>query len=1757
MRKILLFLVLFGAGLSVLLLFVQRGEKQEKTPEPMPVPSPGSFTEIPGNAGPKDGTQGKIGVQLGGELDFTVRSGADPSLQKPLYHVSADVTALGGEIYDARGLSVEVYNQDTRAVKFKMTSPLTRLHIPLVEGRPSLAQGETVQLSTVDLTMNEGAPIVPLTLQVPLLLWHITENDLADRFESNDRVQIDGGRSFHAEGTGFEVKRGDAAEGDQIVLRQDGMLRLVLEQGGEATLSSTGTGPIVVKRTTERGEDLLDMLTTEGARFEVKGEEPLVLTANELHLFGRGGVEGLRDFRLVRVQARENVVATSRGDTFRARHAEFTFGAKDRLELVALDGAVALESSGDVFHGDEARFDFDPTGKLFRATLTGSPNGRVQLGKYLPREPSGAAGSIQRELQEAIADISGAGPLVLEFDRPNAPGTSVDLAGPGKLELASLDFSIAAGGKLVGVVDANKQGGRLEARGGVDAHYRDAELTTETLEVRYAIPAPGEEAVVATAAGPTTIEGAPPGRTDVTKITLHADEGLEARASKGRLSIPIARRVSIEAQGPRGFSARADRVVDLDWDTKTFVAEGAVTFSNPQGDGNAERVVTRGERTLELYGTREDPARWQLARRTTAKGALEAETKALEITAQEDELHARGNVVADLVAGVERYHVESAAVDLTLDPPADPAKPDDRAYHARAEGDVRAEFLTQGKKGVLRCRRITVDGDAHVATGGERSGEPARFGDSDVVAEGDVQVDWRGEGGIAGEGDRFTLNRKREGRLEASEGKRIRAVGTMGKRGQPYAMTAKWIEFDETHVEAEDVRVGVAPESLAFASVVLGPTSLLLGEKLELPPGFLESGGASVLELSTKHIHADEREIVLTGDAHAKGKTGQGEAWTVDAGNLRIAGSFSREQKLDAGSVEVIEASDGFSAVLADRARAIGRTMRGNSRRVRIEGEPARLEIKERTGAVLESAWIQYDSENLLLSTDKGTLTPEIKPGEEPWSVTYESLQPFARGENTILVLRNPLFRQGENQVRSLWALFWVDRDEWRKRGEKVMQQGGKSPGLRETAPEAATPVAKKPGRREEKTISERFADLRREPIAQVLSELYLEGNIELTKAGERRARAASMYLDLKEGRGWAQDADVIYPLEIRGKLQRFRAKAQWLSIGPDLSLRADRAVITSCEYDDPHYVIETRDLRLRPPREGKSWSVSAKENALRFGGGWAIPLPPLIAGADENGYPFIGDVNFGNTARFGTALRGSFNVPLGGIGKGIGGLFDKFLDLPQVDVPDGRWKLDAGYLGSRGILLGTGLEFTRRDEAGRRVFHLDSSIDGIPDRRRDRGLIRVDPDDRSLLRTWFRARGRWAPEENRWWDLALSKQSDPGVQSEFFERDFFEYEQKDNYLHFRSSWDDWYAYGSAKTLFENRTDVEELPYGGIVRGRTPIGHLGDLGLYYTGQLNAGYLRRKTGDPRYYPPFPDLLGSRDVVRADTTQRLEAPFDLGWAAIRATPFVEGRFTAWDRGVDEQDSPTRAGATAGVEFGTTLWKAYGNGSIHALAPTLSVHGDLGVEHQGGDPVRFDHVEDPIEGRFVELGVRSRWWKPLSKERFDVEVRSAYATDLEAGQREGFQPISVLSEFLTFAGNVPVGFTHDGRYDTRTNLTDYSRTFIGIEPVHDWGLELGYHLGRDDAGDLLYEAATLATRYRATPKWELEAEQSYSFSDSRGLGNTFLLRRIGHDFVMETEIGYRAGEGASFNVNLKPLFAWKRSSLGLIDRWLGVYH
>ena len=161
---------------------------------------------------------------------------------------------------------------------------------------------------------------------------------------------------------------------------------------------------------------------------------------------------------------------------------------------------------------------------------------------------------------------------------------------------------------------------------------------------------------------------------------------------------------------------------------------------------------------------------------------------------------------------------------------------------------------------------------------------------------------------------------------------------------------------------------------------------------------------------------------------------------------------------------------------------------------------------------------------------------------------------------------------------------------------------------------------------------------------------------------------------------------------------------------------------------------------------------------------------------------------------------------------------------------------------------------------------------------------------------------------------------------------------------------------------------------------------------------------------------------------------------------------------------------------------------------------------------------------------------------------------STEFPIAPIDGFQPIALLGEFLTFVGDVPVAMTYDARYSLQGLGAVYSGTSFGFEPYHKLGIELGHHLGRDPEGERLFEAASLAARYRATAKWELELSQEISLIDNRGLGNDFVIRRIGHDFVTEVRVNYRAGEGSSLGITVIPKLTYKPNALGLIERWLG---
>ena len=139
---------------------------------------------------------------------------------------------------------------------------------------------------------------------------------------------------------------------------------------------------------------------------------------------------------------------------------------------------------------------------------------------------------------------------------------------------------------------------------------------------------------------------------------------------------------------------------------------------------------------------------------------------------------------------------------------------------------------------------------------------------------------------------------------------------------------------------------------------------------------------------------------------------------------------------------------------------------------------------------------------------------------------------------------------------------------------------------------------------------------------------------------------------------------------------------------------------------------------------------------------------------------------------------------------------------------------------------------------------------------------------------------------------------------------------------------------------------------------------------------------------------------------------------------------------------------------------------------------------------------------------------------------------------------------------AGGVAFALQHDGRYDLEAEQTLYSRVAIGVEVEEGFSVETGFHHGKDALGADLFEAASVAARWRISPKWELEARETVSLLDSEGLSSRLTLRRYTHDLILDMELSNRAGEGgSSISFSLSPVVGWASARLGILDHWLAA--
>lgn len=755
------------------------------------------------------------------------------------------------------------------------------------------------------------------------------------------------------------------------------------------------------------------------------------------------------------------------------------------------------------------------------------------------------------------------------------------------------------------------------------------------------------------------------------------------------------------------------------------------------------------------------------------------------------------------------------------------------------------------------------------------------------------------------------------------------------------------------------------------------------------------------------------------------------------------------------------------------------------------------------------------------------------------WRVRVEGgTDDFYDADHLVQILDTPVFTRGEETLRASWAVLWIDRSELADtlgqsdarplRPQDLRQEPGPPPLREEVAPFPNTLF--------DALGSSSFG-------AGLVREVYLEGPIEYYKGDERVAYAGAVYLDLIEGHGWIADVSLTLESELDGDPQKIKILTDWLRHSANGTLEADDSVVTTCDFDVPHLHLTTGELVLEPaPEDSESpWLVSLRKNAIHLFGLFKLPLPtknriPL----DESGRPDYKFPQFGDSARFGSFVGTSFSRDLGRTGRRL----NEFLGGDKKSFKaDGS--ADVSYLGSRGLLVDLGLDSRSADR-----YWWDFQVAGIDDDGRDRGFVRVDRDDREDLRFWYRSRGRLEIDDSQWIDVVFSSQTDPGVQSEFYEREYLRFEERQSFVHWRRARGTTYLSATAKKNFDSfRTETEELPAVDWFQNREQVLAVFDQPVLYTGASTVGNLRRLEGDPEFDSTYADGLGERDVIRADTRHRLEMPIPLGFLGLRATPWTEVRGTAWDEGVDEDDSPARLAAIGGLRLATTFWRR-GEQGLHELTPSVAYRNDIDVRQTDGTPVRFDRIEDPLEGRYLDLSLRSIYRDPDTY--FDVEITATHADGLVDSSQDGWQPLEAFASLeLDFNGR-PITVFQEGRYDFDESQTNFSYTAVGWRPREDFGVEASHQRGIDQLGTGLFEAASIGAIWRWTPKWEFEAREQFSILEDGGLGSRFTIRRFGHDLVFDVEIEYRAGEGTSFSIGIDPVLTVEQSRLGLLKRW-----
>ncbi len=287
MRRLLLFLLLFAAGLSVLLLVQELLRRESPAPHAPDVSetetqgpeTPEVFAEVP-DEGVSRGYAVKAPLTLRHLRQDGVGKGNREwvfSAQglRPVIAAEGDPEAAGA--YDAFDVHIELWDPVTKTLETQLDAMETRVRLRADEDNmPRLDESHANTLVGVDVLAHEGLPLAPLRAHIPLMELRLSNR----RITSSSDVLLEGS-GVRATGRGLVLE--EASSSFRLLANADVHLRL--EDGTRAELSSRGALEVLTRE--DLGTEHVSISAKDGAHLDLRGGDPMGLDADRILLLGR------------------------------------------------------------------------------------------------------------------------------------------------------------------------------------------------------------------------------------------------------------------------------------------------------------------------------------------------------------------------------------------------------------------------------------------------------------------------------------------------------------------------------------------------------------------------------------------------------------------------------------------------------------------------------------------------------------------------------------------------------------------------------------------------------------------------------------------------------------------------------------------------------------------------------------------------------------------------------------------------------------------------------------------------------------------------------------------------------------------------------------------------------------------------------------------------------------------------------------------------------------------------------------------------------------------------------------------------------------------------------------------------------------------------------------------------------------------------------------------------------------------------------